>query len=915
MSEMEAYQLETEDVLEQYQTSVDGLSKEEAKKRLETHGENVLIEHDGITPFQIFVNQFKDLMVIILLIAALLSFFLGETIDAIVIGIIVILNSVLGFIQEFKAEKAIEALKEFSSPIAFVIRAGRGREIPSKYVVPGDVIELEMGNKIPSDGRLIEVINFRADESILTGESTDVTKKTEPIDSKSSLGDLKNSVFMGTIVTYGRCRYVTTKTGMDTEIGKISDMVAKAPDPPTPLEKQLHSLSKTLGLIIIFVSVLIFVLEIGVKVVHLDIITPNDLVDNFIIAVSLAVSAIPEGLPAIVTASLALGTQQMAKRKAIVRKLASVQTLGSTTVIVSDKTGTLTKNEMTVRNVSSLNSDVFVTGEGYLPIGEFLIDNKPVNIEKDLAIKGIILTGLLCNTSSLILEENRWMIHGDPTEGALLVLAEKAKITEIKNTLIFDNEIPFDSKRKMMSIIYEKEGVRKAYVKGAPEIILDRCTHILDNGEKRKITDQDKKSIIRKFQNMANQALRTLLFAERQLKENEREYTSEKIEKDLTCLGIVGMIDPPRDEVKSSIELCEKAGIKVIMNTGDHKSTAVAIAREIGLYKPTEEVLTGKEIDKLNDPELDRMINYVTVCARVSPSHKVRVLQSLKRVGHIVAMTGDGVNDAPALKNADIGISMGINGTDVAKEASDMILLDDNFSTIVNAVEEGRAIFDNIKKFIRYLLSANFDELLVVAVAALLYLPIPFVPVQILWINLVTDGMPALALTMDPKDSGIMDKPPEKTTGKILRNIMVFSFIAGFLAFVATFSLFYFEYVMIGGSPPGDSDILIRARTIAFTTSMLFEMFLVFTIRSETETMFHKKSFNNKYLLLAVGVSLILQLMVIYVPFLQVIFHTTALTLHEWLLIGGITFALVTLADFGKVFVYKRSRKKDRNEL
>jgi Ca2+-transporting ATPase len=855
-------------------------------------------------------------MVIILLIAVLISALLGEQIDAIVIGIIVVLNAILGFVQEYKAEQALEALREYAAPTAFVIRNGIGKRIPSKFLVPGDIVELEAGDKVPVDGRLLESINMKIDEAILTGESHDVSKITKPITEKSSLGDLKNTVFMGTMVTYGRGRFITTNTGMKTEMGTISEMVAAAPDEQTPLEKQLRQLSKVLGAIILIVCAAIFVLEIVLKLIHLDILTLPDVVDIALIAISLAVSAIPEGLPAIVTASLALGTQRMARRKAIVRKLSSVQTLGSTTVIVSDKTGTITKNEMTIREISTLNHRILVSGTGYEPIGEFQINKETIDPNQLPEARQTILTGFLCNTSTLYQEGDQWAIQGDPTEGAMVVLAEKAKLTKEKELLKFDYENPFDSTRKMMSMIYRhSDGRREAFIKGAPELVLARCTHILDKGERRPITDHDRNYLLLRVLEMADSALRTLLCAVRDVAEEE-DLSPEKIEDNLTALGAVGMIDPPRDGVKESVRICNQAGIKVVINTGDHKRTAIAISKEIGLFDPREDVLTGKELDEMNDDELDCVINHVSTFARVSPIHKVRVLQSLKRHGHIVAMTGDGVNDAPALKNADIGIAMGIKGTDVAKEASDMILLDDNFNTIVNAVEEGRGIFDNIKKFIRYLLSSNFDEILVVAVAALLFLPIPYLPVQILWINLVTDGLPALALTMDPKNPDIMERPPETPGGGFLRDLISFSLIAGVLSFIATFILFLFEYTIIGPqmlrldatlTPQYVED---RARTIAFTTSVIFEMILVFAIRSKTESMFSKRSFNNKYLLIAVATTFILQLCVIYVPFLQFFLRTVVLNLEDWILMFILCFLFVMMLDIGKVLSSKLRKKK-----
>ncbi|MHA1860781.1 MAG: cation-translocating P-type ATPase, partial [Candidatus Ranarchaeia archaeon] len=628
-----------EEIIKQLGSSKDGISEEEARKRLEQYGPNELIETKSRGLLDIFIDQFRDVMVIILIAATGLSLFLGEYIDAIVIVVIIVINAVLGTTQEYRAEKAVEALKELAAPVALVIREGRKRRIPSRELVPGDIIEIETGEKIPADARLIFSMNLKVDEAILTGESVAVSKSADIVLDTNQIAEMKNMVFSSTLVTYGRGRAIVTKTGMYSQLGVISTMVQEADEGPTPLEVKLNDLSKALAVSIIFISIGLLFLEFFVASITQQ--DPNWL-EVILLVVSLAVSSIPEGLPAIITATLAIGTQQMARRKAIIRRLSAAQTLGTTTVIVSDKTGTLTKNEMTVRELYTLRHGLIVTGEGYGPDGQFYSktqqNNEPVDPLNYKDVRRMITTGLMCNTSRLQEEKNGRVVIGDPTEAALLVLAEKAKIRVKTGVFEEITEIPFESARKRMTMIYRNKGNGEiiAFVKGAPEIVLELCSHVLDGEETRKITEEDVKKISAIVTGMAKKALRVLLMASRVIPEDLGEYTVENTETKLTFLGVVGIMDPPRPEVKESIALCEKAGIKVIMNTGDHLFTAIEIAKEIGLYRPGNAVLTGKEIDKLDDDALDKVIDDLTVVARVNPAHKVRILESLKRKGHQV---------------------------------------------------------------------------------------------------------------------------------------------------------------------------------------------------------------------------------------------------------------------------------------
>ncbi len=858
-----------ETVLDELQTDPVGLEEEEVKSRLEEYGPNELKETKGTSGLQIFLNQFKDIFVIMLLIATAISFFAAYVeaepqIDTITIAAIVVLNAVVGFVQEYRSEKAMEAMRKLTAPKARLMRNGKEVMVDAKEVVPGDIVLLESGDRVPADSRLIEVVDLRTNEAVLTGESTQVDKRTDTVEENTPVADRNNTVFTATFVTYGRGKAVVTATGMETEFGKIAEMVQTVESEETPLKLKLESFAKKLGIIIVLACAAIFILEM------LDPARPGTLLENFITAIALAVSAVPEGLPAVVTISLALGARELAKRSAIIRRLASAETLGATTAICSDKTGTLTKGEMTVRKIFTNGKMIDVTGVGYAAKGQFLHDNSPLTPKEDVNLNLLLGASAVCTNASYDGEK----IIGDTTEGALIVAAAKAGMTkqELEEKYPRVHEVPFTSERKRMTTIHKmSEGKLLSFMKGAPEVILNRCTKIFIDGESRKLTKKEKQSILKTNGQMANDALRVLGVAFKELKsielEDFRELSKEEeinknIEGDLTFIGLAGMIDPPREEAKEANKLCQQAGIKTIMITGDHKLTAMAVAKDIGMIEsnPGDMGLTGAELDAMSDDDFEKIVEDVRVYARVSPEHKLRIVQALKSKGEIVAMTGDGVNDAPALKQSDIGVAMGITGTDVTKEAADMVLADDNFATIVRAVEGGRAIYDNIRKFSFFLLRCNFDELALIGTFALLGLELPLTAGMILWLNLVTDGGPALALTMDPPEKDLMKRPPRNPKEGVLHGRLA-SIIATFTTqFALTGGLFYWQYYLLPG--PLTPLKLAQARTMAFTRATLQELFVVWNCRSERHNAFKVGFLSNKYLLVAVIGSAILTVLV-----------------------------------------------------
>jgi P-type Ca2+ transporter type 2C len=892
------YSLSSDKVIDLMGTSLSGLTDEEAAKRLEEYGKNEIEKRKPISPFKIFLRQFTSFIVIILFAAIAISLLIGERLDAIVIAIILVLNGIFGFVQEYKAEKAIESLRKLTALKARVTRSAREAEIDSRELVPGDIISLETGTKVPADARLIELAALQVDEASLTGESTPSNKITSALEKDTSVNDRDNMVFMGTIVTKGHGQAVITKTGMVTEIGKIAGLVQEVKENLTPLQENLKQFGKWLGLVTIFICAIVF----GVGILREYIVSSVDLADVtelFLAAVALAVAAIPEGLPAIVTISLALGVSKMAKRNVLLRQLPAVETLGSTNVICSDKTGTLTKNEMTVTEIYANNHLIRVSGEGYEPRGDFIYDGKVLDDRKDIDL--LLRIGALCNDSRLS-RNGKWEIFGDPTEGALVVSAAKSGLEkpQLEKASPRIDEIPFDSARKTMTTVHSSGEKYTAYIKGAPDIVLENCSHIYINGDIKPLSDSDRERIAGINRDMAGRALRVLGFAYKKI-DKDYDISSPDIDKGLVFVGLQAMIDPPREFVKESIEKCRQAGIATVIITGDHKLTAVAIAKELGLFMEGDIALSGDELDMISDDELDNTVENIRIYARVSPEHKVRILHALKKKGHTVAMTGDGVNDAPALKKADIGIAMGITGTDVAKEASDMVLTDDNFSSIVNAVEEGRGIYSSIKQFIQYTLSSNLGEILVIFMAIIIGWPLPLIAIQILWVNLLTDGLPGLALGMDPHSKELMKRPPRKRGEKIIsRDVTENIIIVGAVMMVGTLFLFY-HYGL-------DS---MKANSVAFTTLVMFQLFNVLTYRAKN---FWIELKNSKYLVGSVIITVILQILVLYTP-LSLAFKTIPLGLVDWLKIIPVSFSLYVILEARKMLINHFRGKKAKKHL
>jgi Ca2+-transporting ATPase len=878
-----------------------GLSTKEAEQRLKKYGPNALAEKSGISVFQILLDQFTDFMVLILLACTAISAFMGEITEAVTIIAIVMVNAVLGFIQEYKTERTMEALKGLAAPTAKVVRDGESIEIPAEEIVPGDLIILETGDRVPADALLVEVKSLQVDESLLTGESVPVEKSLQSGGKKKQDSESGNNmVYMGTIVTSGRAKAVVQATGMLTEMGKIADMLQNIEDEETPLQRRLEHLGK----FIVYGCIVICAI-----VSMTGILRGEELFTMLLSGISLAVAAVPEGLPAIVTIALALGVQRMLKRNALIRKLPAVETLGCASVICSDKTGTLTENRMTVRKIYAGESVIDVKGSGYNLEGEFLQNGRSIDPLRNNAMKLALEIAGLCNNAKIVMDtrekhgivgkiknmvsrQERLIVAGDPTEGALLVAAAKGGLTEDVLYKEYEriDEIPFDSDRKCMSVICEsRRGGTFVFTKGAPDIIIKKCSKIQTSKGVLNLSPAVRAGVMRVNDKMASEALRVLGVAYKKI--GSGSFRRGDVEDELIFVGLLGMIDPPRKEALYAVQKCRMAGIKPIMITGDHKITATAIAKELNIYQSGEKVLTGADLEEIGEERLEKMVNSISVYARVSPKHKLMIVRALKKHGHIVAMTGDGVNDAPAIKEADIGVAMGITGTDVTKEASSMVLLDDNFATIVAAIEEGRVIYSNIRKFIRYLLSCNIGEVLTMFLGMLVGLPIPLLPIQILWVNLVTDGLPAIALGLEPPEKDIMMRPPRKSNDNVFSDgLLSLIILRGTLLGVSTLAVFisilYFT-----------RDITL-ARTGAFVTLVLTQLTHVFECKSERKTIFEISLLDNMYLVLAVLCSLAMILSVVYVPALQPIFKTEALTYNEWLLIVGFTALGPVLSTF-----------------
>jgi Ca2+-transporting ATPase len=916
-----------------------GLSAAEAQARLAQYGPNQLQERPRPTFWHMLLGQFNNFLVLILISASVVSFLLDEYVDAGAIMAIVILNAILGVVQESKAEEALAALKKLAAPEAHVIRDGHLITVPAQELVLGDVVTLEAGNYVPADMRLVESANLKIDEASLTGESVPVQKRANAVLSRDiPLGDRRTMAHMSTLVTYGRGQGVVVATGMDTEIGLIAEMIQTYEEEPTPLQVKLDQLGKWLGAGCLAICAVILVIgllrDTRTAVILTDGLSTymqayrHKIVELFMTAVSLAIAAVPEGLAAVVTIVLALGMQRMISRHALIRKLPAVETLGSASAICSDKTGTLTQNEMMVVQVYVDQTLLSISGEGYRPVGEVQEDGRRAELRDYPSARPLLQAALLCNDAQLEREptddepsNGNWRMVGDPTEGALVVAAAKADLWKDTVEQVYPRlaEVPFDSERKRMSTIHPVpedagEGALQpwvgglgpyiAYVKGAPDIILGLCNRVLEDGHEWPLDEGRRQRILEINAALASNALRVLGVAYRSLSEIPENPTPEAVERDLVFMGLAGMIDPARPEVKEAIAVARKAGIKTAMVTGDYKNTAVAIARELDLITHEGQALTGAELDEMDEAALAEIAEEVDVYARVSPQHKVKIVEALKRLGHVVAMTGDGVNDAPALKRANIGVAMGITGTDVSKETADMVLTDDNYASIVSAVEEGRIIYSNIRKFVYYLLSCNMGEIMIIFLAMLAGLPLPLTAIQLLVLNLITDGAPALALGLEKGEPDIMGRPPRPVEEPVINRQMVWGIVVQTIAITAATMIAF----VIGLHRFPDN--LAATQTMAFATLSISELFRAYTSRSERHSLFSIGVLSNKYMQWAVLASLVILLSIIYVPFLDPIFDTISLGLNEWLVILPLMLIPSIAAEINKSFLMRAGARQ-----
>lgn len=929
MSEAPWYSLPREQVLERLNVNPErGLTTAEVEERLQKYGRNELREHPRPGFLSRLLNQFKDTVVLLLIGASIISAVLGEYYEAGAIILIVLLNAILGVVQEGRAEEALAALKKMSAPEAHVFRGGYLVNVPEAEIVPGDVVTLEAGNYVPADVRLIESINLQIDEASLTGESVPVTKDaSKEIAADAGVGDRKNMGYKSTIVTYGRGKAVVVGTGMQTEIGKIAEMIQAVEEEATPLQQRLAQLGSWLAYAALIICGIVFLVTLGEESIKLSreagiesageffssISNPeigeplrDAALDAFIVAVALAIAAVPEGLPAIVTINLALGMREMVARNALIRRLPAVETLGSASAIASDKTGTLTQNEMTAVQLYVPDVVVEVTGRGYAPTGNFHKEGITLDPHDVPELVHLLRGGLLSSDARLEVgdESGRgFRIAGDPTEGALVVAAAKANLTRSETEKLYPREleIPFDSVRKRMSTLHAQPDTEEhlLFVKGAPDLVLDLSSTYRDKGGTHEMTPEMRQHFMNVNRNMAQAALRVLAIAERRFEGHpEGDLSVDAHERDLTFVGLIGMIDPARPEVKPAIERARHAGIKTAMVTGDYPDTARAIAKEIGLiHDDNARVISGAEIEQMSDEELATHIDNVSVFARVSPEHKVRIVEAFRNRDYIVAMTGDGVNDAPALKRASIGVAMGITGTDVSKETADMVLTDDNYVSIVNAVEQGRIIYDNIRKFVTFLLTCNLAEIMVIFIGVLMGYPEILTPIQLLWLNLLTDGAPALALGVEKGDPNIMDRPPRRSNEPILNRVLLINMVVQTIVKTAVTIGAFFLGLQQGG--------IEHAHSMAFTVLAFSELLRAYSARSEYYSVFKLGFFSNKWMQYAVVVSAVLLLVVVYVPFLQPIFDTAPLTLIEWAEILPLVILPFIAGEVTKLFISK----------
>ena len=869
-----------EEAFAQLQSQPAGLSSPEAASRRQQYGPNEIQAAKRVSPWEILLEQFKNVLILILLGATVISLFLGHGVESIVIAVIVLFAVVLGFVQEYRAERAIEALRQMAAPTTSVLRDGTEVRIPSRELVPGDVIVLHTGDRVPADARLVEAVNLQVEEAALTGESVPVEKHAQALAEEDlQVGDRKNMVYAGTAVTYGRGRALVAATAMQTEFGKIAQMLQSVETGRTPLQQNLDKVGAVLARAAFVVVAII---------VALGLLRGQPFIEMLIFGIALAVAVVPEALPAVVTISLAIGVQKMVQRHALIRRLPAVETLGSTSVICSDKTGTLTRDEMTVRKLYTAGQVFEVSGAGYVPEGRFTSADG-IAVEPAPAVRQMLTAAVLSSDTQLVqLPDGDWDIKGDPTEGALVVAAAKAglqkELLDAAHPRI--HEFPFSSETKRMTTLHKNGGNLTAYAKGAPEVILAGCDSVLGPDGITPLNEAGRAHILAQAHEMAEQALRVLGIAAKP------DTVPETAEQGMTFLGLAGMIDPPRLEARAAIAVCAEAGIRPVMITGDHPVTARAVARELGLLRDGGRVVTGAELEDMSDEQLQRDVEEISVYARVSPAHKLRVVTAWQARGHIAAMTGDGVNDAPALKKADIGIAMGVTGTDVTKEAAAMTLTDDNFASIVAAVEEGRGVFGNIKKYLMYLLSSNIGEIGLMAGSALLGLPLPLTAVQILYVNLATDGLPALALSVDPPEKDLMKrKPRDPRTGIFTRPVVTLMVLGGLWSTLVNLGLF--AWAMNSGRS------IDEAMTMTFVSLVLIQFFKAYNFRSDRHSVLNRP-FENKWLNLAVGWETILLVLIIYLPFLHEAFSTYALPLVDWLIVGGLAVTVVPVLEVAK---------------
>jgi Ca2+-transporting ATPase len=886
---MKWYQLDEEEVFTNLETSEQGLSGSEAEKRLEKYGPNKLPETEGISRLKILLHQFASPLIYILIVAAVVTAFLGEYIDTGVIVAVLILNAVIGYFQEYKAETSVRALKGMVVARARVVREGKEKEIPSEHLVPGDIVLLASGGKVPADLRLFKTTELKIEEAALTGESVPVEKKSQPIPEENlTPGDQTNMAFMGTVVVNGRAKGLVVETGSKTVLGQIAREVKELSVTQTPLQQKIIKFSHFIGLLVLGSAVAIAILGFFLRMTIAEI---------FKIAVAASVAAIPEGLPVVVTITMAIGISRMAKRNAIIRKLPAVETLGSTSVICSDKTGTLTKNEMTVKVIYDGRHSYEVTGSGYEPKGEILHDWESCDQVTLEGICGVVRIGMLCNESNMVEQDGEFRVDGDPTEGALIVSAMKAGLIpeEEKNRYPQLLILPFESDRGFMATLHQHDHQRLIFVKGAPEKVLEMCA------ESSSGNPFDRAKALEMAEHFARDGMRVLAMAYQEVPDDLSELTHAHVERNLIFSGMQGMIDPPRPEAIEAVKGCREAGIRVAMITGDHAVTASAIGEMFGIARQRSEVLTGRELEAMSDDDLFGRVKEVSVYARVSPQHKLRIVQQVMKHGEVVAVTGDGVNDAPALKAAHIGVAMGKTGTDVAKEAADMVVTDDNFASIFHAVEQGRVVFDNIRKVTLFLIPTGFAAIVSILIAMALDIPIPYVAAQLLWINLVTNGLQDVALAFEPGEKDVIKRKPRRLKEGIMSRLMFErSFLVGLI--ISAGVIFNFVSALEEGVS------LEKARTIAVTTMVLFQFFQAWNSRSELQSVFTLSPLSNPFLFYSMVVAFLAQIAVVYIPALQWVFRTEPLTGTEWLRIVVVTLTVVVGVEIDKAI--RRYKKK-----